>query len=337
MQPPFDPNGPGLPGQLFGLPYSAAEADVLVFPVPWEATVSYRSGTARSIPAIIEASQQIDLFDADIINVWKTKIALAPAAAGLLQESDRLRRLITTNKHAQGDTHKLLLEQVNKSCEQLHVFVEKQTEKWLNAGKRVVLLGGDHSTPLGYWRALEKKYRTFGLLHIDAHADLRKAYEGFTYSHGSVFYHAWRMAGISKIVQVGVRDYCEEEDERIRNSNGRIATFFYHDLREAQFQGTTWAKQVHHIIDALPAEVHISFDVDGLDPALCPHTGTPVPGGFRFEEIVYLIKELVRSGRKIIGADLVESGAEPWDAIVTARLLYLLCTWMPHAHHAQYR
>lgn len=308
-----------------------------MFPVPWEATVSYRAGTARCIPAIVEASQQIDLFDADIINVWKTKIALQLPASGVLEESDRLRRLITNNLNGQGESQKLVLEQVNKSCEQLNLFVEKQTEKWLNEGKRIVLLGGDHSTPLGYWRALEKKYRSFGMLHIDAHADLRKAYEGFAFSHGSVFYHAWRMPGVTKIVQVGVRDYSEEESERIRNSNGRIATYFYHDLREDQFQGVTWAKQVDQIIDTLPGEVYISLDVDGLDPALCPNTGTPVPGGFRFEEIVYLIKQLVRSGRKIIGADLVESGSEPWDAIVSARLLFLLCTWMPHSHHAHYR
>ncbi len=337
VKPPFDPNGPGLVGQLFGLPYTTEDAEVLVFPVPWEATVSYRSGTARCIPAIVEASQQIDLFDPDIVNVWKTKIAFQDPSPGLLQESDRLRKLIVANRSAQGDVQKLVADLVNKSCEQLHVFIETQTTKWLNSDKRVVLLGGDHSTPLGYWRAIEKKYRSFGVLHIDAHADLRKAYEGYTYSHGSAFYHAWRMEGISKIVQVGVRDYCEEESERIRNANGRIATFFYHDLREDQFEGATWARQVEAIISALPDEVYISLDVDGLDPALCPNTGTPVPGGFRFEEITYLIKQLVRSGRKIIGADLVEAGAEPWDAMVAARLLYLLCTWMPHSHKAPYR
>jgi agmatinase len=286
---------------------------------------------------VVDASQQIDLYDPDIVNVWKSKIAFVTPDAGLLQESDRLRKLIQTNLNTQSEARRLVLDQVNKSSEQLNLFVEKQTARWLAEDKRVVLLGGDHSTPLGYWRALEKKYRSFGILHIDAHADLRKAYEGFTFSHGSVFYHAWRMQGISKIVQVGVRDYCEEESERIRNANGRIATFFYHDLREDQFNGTAWAKQVEQIISLLPEEVHISLDVDGLDPALCPNTGTPVPGGFRFEEITYLIKQLVRSGRKIIGADLVETGAAPWDAMVAARLLFLLCTWMPHSHTAQYR
>ncbi len=333
----FDPNGPGVTGQIFGLPYPLADAEVIVLPIPWEATVSYRSGTAQCIPFVLEASRQIDLHDADIVNVWKTKIAMMAASPGLQRESDRLRKLIRENRSAKGDNHKLVQEQVNKSCEQLHVYIEKQTARWLQDGRRVVVLGGDHSTPLGYWRALEKKYRSFGMLQIDAHADLRKAYEGLTYSHGSAFYHAWRMPGVKKIVQVGVRDYCDEEYERIRNASGRIVTFFYHDLREEQFQGSTWAQQVETIIRALPEEVYVSLDVDGLDPALCPHTGTPVPGGLRFEEITYLIKQVVRSGRKIIGADVVETGADPWDAMVAARLLFLLCTWMPHSHTAHYR
>lgn len=337
VPPAFDPNGPGLPGQLFGLPYSLGDAEVVVFPVPWEATVSSRSGTAHCIPGIIEASKQIDLYDPDITNVWKTKIALHPVSEGIQKESDRLRQLILASRSPAGDHHRLVLDQVNKACEQLNIFIEKQTTQYIRDGKRIVLLGGDHSIPLGYWRALERKYRNFGILHIDAHADLRKAYAGFSYSHGSVFYHAWRMQGISKIVQVGVRDYCEEESERIRNANGQIITFFYPDLREDQFQGISWARQVEDIIRTLPEEIYISLDVDGLDPSLCPNTGTPVPGGFRYEEITYLIKQVVRSGKKIIGADVVEAGPGLWDANVAARLLYLMCTWIPHSHTAHYR
>ena len=108
----------------------------------------------------------------------------------------------------------------------------------------------------------------------------------------------------------------------------RVQRDLQRDLRREQFEGITWKKQCDRIIAQLPEKVHISFDIDALDPSLCPNTGTPVPGGFAFEEATYLLSKLAASGKKIIGFDLVEVTPGPqgdWDANVGARLLWHLC------------
>jgi agmatinase len=201
----------------------------------------------------------------------------------------------------------------------------------MNKGKLVALLGGDHSTPFGMLQALAEKYPAFAILQIDAHADLRPAFEGFTYSHASIMYNALTIPQVSKIVQVGIRDFCQQEAELIQNSNGRIKTFFDRDLKQARYSGKNWAQQVQEIIAELPNEIYISFDIDGLDPKLCPNTGTPVAGGFEFEEITYLIQEISKSGKKIIAVDLNEVSPgvnDEWDANVGARMLYRICNLM---------
>lgn len=130
-----------------------------------------------------------------------------------------------------------------------------------------------------------------------------------------------------KLVQVGVRDYCEEEWEYIRNSNQRVVTYFYKDIKERIFEGQTWKQIADDIVAHLPQTIVISFDVDGLDPKLCPNTGTPVQGGFETEETFYLFKRIIQSGRRIIGFDLNETGISEseWDANVSARILFKLC------------
>ena len=201
-------------------------------------------------------------------------------------------------------------------------------------GKMVALLGGDHSTPLGLLRLLNERYERFGILQIDAHMDLRKAYQGFTYSHASIMYNALKLPGVSRLVQVGIRDYCDEELEVMKRAMGRIVTWFDEDLKAQHFEGKTWSELCDRIIADLPEHVYISFDIDGLDPQLCPSTGTPVPGGLQFAEATFLIKRLVASGRKIISFDLneVAPGPTDWDANVGARLLYQMCNWMGVSH-----
>src|SRR4029078_747256 len=105
---------------------------------------------------------------------------------------------------------------------------------------------------------------------------------------------------------VGIRDLCKEEVDVIQNSGGRGKTFFDAEMKRAMFSGETWKSLCVKIVSELPQEVYISFDIDGLDPKLCPHTGTPVPGGLEFEQAVYLIKSVVDSGRKNTGCDLNE-------------------------------
>jgi agmatinase len=208
--------------------------------------------------------------------------------------------------------------------------VKSTTQKLLKEGKMVGLVGGDHSTPLGFLRALAEQHNRFGILHIDAHADLRKAYEGFTYSHASIMFNALKIPAVSKLVQVGIRDFCDEETNVVTRSMGRVVTFYDDYLKDQQYKGKTWDALCDQIIHELPQLVYISFDIDGLDPKLCPNTGTPVAGGFEFHEAIYLIKKLVRSGKTIVGFDLCEvaAGENDWDANVGARILFQLCHWM---------
>ena len=216
----------------------------------------------------------------------------------------------------------------------LHNWVREMTTTLLKAGKKVGLVGGDHSTPLGFIKALSDIHPEFGVLQIDAHADLRKAYEGFTYSHASIMYNVLHeIPQVKKLVQVGIRDYCDEELEMSQQHQDRIKTYFDKDLKERQFEGDTWKNICEEIIAQLPQKVYISFDIDGLDPKLCPNTGTPVPGGFELDEVFYLFKTLRKSGKELIGFDLNEVSTgqhtgDGIDSIVGARVLYKLCNYM---------
>ncbi|MDX9751207.1 MAG: agmatinase family protein, partial [Flavobacteriales bacterium] len=217
---------------------------------------------------------------------------------------------------------------INAECAVMNDWVEQRTGHWLDQGKCVGLVGGDHSTPLGFFRAHAARHPEFGILHIDAHMDLRIAYEGFTFSHASIMYNALGLEQVRTLLQVGIRDFCQQENDVFLAQKGRVRTVLSADIRRQQFTGATWREQCDAIIAGLPEKVHISFDIDGLDPKLCPHTGTPVPGGLEFEEATYLLSRLAASGRKIIGFDLVEVAPgrhDDWDANVGARMLFHLC------------
>ena len=331
----FDPNGPGISHNLFGLPFTIEQAEIVIVPVPWEVTVSYHTGTAKGPGAILEASAQVDLFTKDIPDAWKLGVAMLPIPQNLLDESNQLRELSSQYiRSLEGgaalNANDPVLNKINEASENLNIYVKSTTQRYLKDGKLVGLLGGDHSTPLGFIRALSERYERFGILQIDAHADLRKAYEGFTYSHASIMYNALKIPGVNRLVQVGIRDFCEEEMNVINRAMGRVVTFFDEDIKSSQYAGKTWDSICDQIVQQLPDLVYISFDIDGLDPKLCPNTGTPVAGGFDFEQIAYLIKKVVKANKKIIGFDLneVAPGNTDWDANVGARMLYHLCNWM---------
>jgi agmatinase len=332
----FNPNDPGASGNLFGLPFSPENAELVIIPVPWEVTVSYHDGTAKGPEAILEASAQVDLFVKDIPDAWKLGVAMLPIPQNLYEENLKLREIssfyinsITDGSHNAEENP--MVNKINEASENLNIYVKNTTAKYLKEGKLVGLLGGDHSTPLGFLRALSEKYDRFGILQIDAHADLRKAYEGFTYSHASIMYNALKLPAISKLVQVGIRDFCDEEVQVMQRAAGRVVTFFDEDIKTHQYNGKSWDAICDAIIKELPDLLYISFDIDGLDPKLCPNTGTPVAGGFELQQVVHLVKKVVKADKRIIGFDLNEvapSGNDEWDANVGARLLYQLCNWM---------
>ena len=335
----FDPNAaPDAESGVFGLPHEEKDAALVLLPVPWEATTSYGGGTSTGPAAILAASGQVDLFDGDVVKPYIPGIFMRP-------ESKEVR---AWNKTAKAAAQKVIkvggniggrkdlqkaLRTTNELGVKLNEWVRRETKALMSAGKIVGVVGGDHSVPYGAFQAAAETHGEFGLLHFDAHSDTRAAYEGFTWSHASIMYNAMKnIPKISKIVQIGIRDYCEQEHEFLQALGGRAKVFFDRELTARRFSGESWAKTCAEIVAALPEKVWVTFDIDGLDPRFCPHTGTPVPGGQEFSEVNYLLGVLARSGRTIIGFDLVEvspapGGKDEWDANVGMRLLYKLAAW----------
>ena len=335
----YDPSDIGLlNNNLFSLPFTVEESDVVVIPMPWEVTVSYRAGAGRGPSTMLNASSQVDLYDEDIKDAWKSGIAMLPISSYWLKKNNQLRekaKKCIDHLERGGSTHDAKLHdlyaEINEGGCELNEYVERESLKWLKQGKSVCVLGGEHSVPLGFMRALAKFYPNYSMLHLDAHADLRKAYEGFEFSHASIQYNATQIKQIDQFVQVGIRDYSEQEADRIQNSKGRVIAFTDRDIKRKIYEGTSWKELCIAIIEPLSKNVYISFDIDALDPSLCPHTGTPVPGGLEFEQVFYLIEIIVKSGRKIIGFDLCEvapSKNDDWDSIVGVHALYRLASLM---------
>jgi agmatinase len=338
----FDPNAAAQPGSgIFGLPCSFDDARAVVLPVPFDATTSYAKGAARGPEAILEASKQVDLFDVETGKPYEHGIAMVEfprrIASGLERWNTRARKLAEPVIAAggAGSSKKLrdALQEVDRLCTRVNSFVYLNTARFLRLGKLVALLGGDHATPFGSIQAHAEVYPGLGVLHIDAHADLRDAFEGFAWSHASIMFNVLaRLPKVRRLVQVGTRDLCEEEHDRIRGSRGRVVCHFDAELARERFSGTPWSRQCARIVRDLPKNVYLSFDIDGLEPSLCPHTGTPVPGGLPFNEACALIAAVAQSGRRIVGLDLNEVAPGPpgdsWDANVGARLLYKMIGWM---------
>ena len=336
----FDPNSVGNPNNnIFGLPFSEEDARLVILPVPWEVTVSYGAGTSRAADHVFKSSKQVDLFVVDGYQGWKQGFYMRDIDRKILMKSDYLRKeaelyIDYISKGDAVENNKFMcksLKEINEGSLKMNQWVYEQSKELLDKGKLVGLLGGDHSTPLGYMKALGEKHGNFGVLQIDAHCDLRKAYEHFNYSHASVMFNALaEIPALEKLVQIGTRDYCEEEWDFICNSNHRVITYLDKKIKERQYEGETWKQIVDEMVNHLPNKVYISFDVDGLDRKYCPNTGTPVQGGFETEEVFYLIKKVHESGRNLIGFDLVEIGVgqTDWDSNVGSRILWRLCNML---------
>lgn len=333
----FDPSGPAVHDGVYGLPHTPEEAALVLIPVPWEPTTSYLRGTAKGPAAMREASKQVELFDRALVDTplrgrpYERGLAMLPEDpeitawnAEATQAADLVIDAATRGLEAPREA----LARVNERSAALDARVHAIASAWLAKGKRVGTLGGDHSSPFGAIRAHVERFPELGVLHVDAHADLRVAYEGFEGSHASILHNVMARLPVRRLVQVGLRDVCEEEVEAIARSDGRIRAFFDADVRARLFDGEPWAKVADEIVGALPGDVYVTFDIDGLEPALCPHTGTPVPGGLTWREATDLLDRIRRSGRRVVGFDVTEVAPGPdgdeWDANVGARLVYRL-------------
>ena len=337
----FDPTDVAVPnGNFFAFPYTVEESEIVLVPVPWDVTTSFRAGTALGPRAIIAASGQMDLFDFKIPDAWKIKIATSPYSVDLEQHSTDLRliseKIIQTQEKGEAtDDMTTELAMVNKACESLNKLIYRKTVALLEQKKLVGVVGGEHSVPLGFIQALGDYHPDFGILHIDAHADLRQGYEGFEYSHAAIMFHASNCKSVSKIVQVAVRDVGHHE-VAYAVSHPAIKQFPDVVLKENLFKGMTWQQQCEKIVAELPEKVYVSFDIDGLLPSLCPATGTPVPGGLSFDQAVFLIETLWQSGKAIIGFDLCETAPDEYDAIIGANILFRLALCMKQSNQPKY-
>ncbi len=319
-------------GNYFGFPYEIDESDIVLIPVPWEVTTCFRSGTSKGPESILEVSPKLDFYDFQVPQAWQTKIATHPFPVDIAEINARLRpmakEVINNLEKGANITDKENVEKlklINEGSDELNDWLYQLSNSYTQNGKLVGLVGGDHSVPHGFINALSDNYEDFGILQIDAHADLRQAYHGFAYSHASVMYNVSKILSVSSIIQLGLRDICDEEADYAR-SDTRFHVYDNSNISERRFKGIPWDFTCEEMISKLPQKVYISFDIDGLEPSNCPNTGTPVPGGLTFNEAIYLLRKIIESGKNIIGFDLCEvaPGNDEWDAIVGAKLLYLL-------------
>ena len=330
----FDPDAAATGDGLFGLDTRPEHAKVVVIPVPFDATTSYRPGTARGPAHVLEASRQVDLEDIQYGPIWQAGISMLPIPADIAALSRRARAaaepVIAAGGAEPGNkAHAKAVAAVNAASERVHGFVAREAERILDRGAVPAVLGGDHSSPFGLIAELSLRHPGMGILQIDAHADLRDGFEGFAWSHASIFHNVMtRLPGVGRLVQVGIRDVGSREVAFAQASKGRVKTFYDQRLRDRQFAGATWTKVCREVIAALPKEVYVSFDIDGLTSEHCPHTGTPVPGGITFAETCHLLELLAESGRRVVGFDLCEvapgAPGDEWNGCVGARVLYKL-------------
>ncbi len=317
----FNPNEPALDGSgIFGLNDTEEKAEIIVLQVPWAVTVSSGTGTENGPERIIEASKQVDLGNVHFGDVWeKGIVATQDDVSSHLNVNARDQVEKYLEGYLKGEQNMELLESINEACKNMVESVYKKSSELIFLDKKVVLVGGDHSTPLGYILALLRKHKGFGVFHIDAHMDLRNAFGGFNYSHASIMRNVMGNKGIEKLVSVGIRSYCAEEIKYAK-SDSRVQIFFDRDIQVLKRE-KSWYEIVKEISDSLPEKVYISIDIDGLKQQYCPNTGTPVPGGLEYQEVLDLL-DYIGKEKEIIGMDLVEVGNGEWDGTAGAELLY---------------
>lgn len=260
-------------------------AQVVIVPVPLEKTVSYLSGTRLGPRRILDASAQVELYEPEF--------ASSPYETGIH----------TTGSFPCNGRLPLVLEQLTR-----------YTGSLLDDGKTPVLLGGEHSLTFASVAACFKRRPGIGVLHLDAHADLREEYSGTRLSHACVM---CRVAELHiPVVSVGVRALSAEEAKTAEHHSIRLFGAWQYGTN-----GYPWAE----IVDALPEEIYLSIDLDVFDPAYVPAVGTPEPGGINWFDALALLRSLAGSGKTVIGMDLVELCPHRHSVIsdfFAARLLY---------------
>lgn len=323
------------PALLFFEELDPSNAPIVVIPVPFDATCSFRRGSARGPEAIRLASPQCDEVDASFGVIDSPGAGWLAPPAWIAEESHRVGKLaqpIVDRGSARPEDAGAIAE-IDQTSARVNEYVRSAATGAIGRGAIPALLGGEHSVSLGGIEACAEAVPELGLLQVDAHMDLRRAYLGMEQSHASVMDNALRRcANVSTLVQVGIRDFGTEEKARVEELGGRVRTHYDDALRTGPGgAGSGWRE----ILEPLPGAIYITLDIDGLDPSLCPDTGTPVPGGLTWRELTSLLVAVRDSGRRVVGFDLVEVAPgrtttpdlyhEDFNAIVGARVLQRLC------------
>jgi len=311
---------------LFETGATRRSARVVLIPAPMEATVSYGGGAAHGPRIIAEAAPQLDEIDPAFGVLADAPAVLDPLDERLDTACDELARLC-------GDADSTPeTGRINELTTAAHDRIRELAAGVLDAGKTPGILGGEHAVAYGGITAAAEEHPGLGVLQLDAHMDLRDAYGGLIWSHASVMRNALEIEGLGPLVQVGVRDISAEEADAAETAK-LVRTYTMDEIASALDSGATWNEVRDRIVGTLPEKVWVSFDIDGLDPSMCPGTGTPVPGGLSFRQAGSLLLGVRDSGRRIVGFDLVEvapspvvtPGRDSIDAIVGARVLARLC------------
>jgi agmatinase len=272
--------------------YSQGKAEINILQSPYEHTVSYGGGTALGPQAVLEASAYVEFFDDETKKelCFEKGIATCPP----MEFKDSI----------DSEALDIIYNAVRSS---------------LSEGKFAVTLGGEHTISSAVIKAHLESYPDMGVLQIDAHSDLRDTYEGSKYSHASIMARVAEFLDPTKIHQVGIRALCSEEYKFITENN--VNTYFASAIRQGDY-GEDW---ISRLVDKLPQDIYLTFDVDGLDPSIMPSTGTPEPEGLYYTEATDIIRTIKKAGKRIVGFDVVElapiQGVTHPD-ILTARLIY---------------
>ena len=243
-------------------------AKAVVIPFGLEASVSYGTGTGRGPDAILAASQQLELFDDE-----------------LRCEAYKSFGIATVRQPDIAPTLPAALEQLDELVEAV-----------VGEGRFPLILGGEHALTAGAIRPFVRRYAEVVILQIDAHADLRDGYLGEHFSHASAMRRVLDYPQ-TRVVAVGIREISSPEVAFLQSNPDRVSVFWAKD------QDQWCLEEIAHQVAGKP--VYVTFDVDGLDAAVMPATGTPTPGGIQFRKSLDVLRAVARSGR-IVGADVVE-------------------------------
>ncbi|MBC8342709.1 MAG: arginase family protein [Bacteroidetes bacterium] len=324
---------------IFGLPFDLEESEAVIIPVPWDVTAPH-DGAADAPDAIFQASKSISLYQEKLEDAWKAGIYMHNIPLKWKESSYQLRKIRNRihKRHSKKMTDAKRAEQskdcknINLTSRLLNEWVEQISSEYLKDNKLVGLLGGGQAISSGFLTSLSRKYDHFGILHLDAHADLLSTYEGLEFSDFSSMHYALKLSQVKKLVLAGCREILYSEQHVIEKNYQLIKLFSDKYIKEKHFRGNTLKMMISEIISPLPKNVYISFDAAIMQAEIMPNVGFPQPSGFSFEEISFLFSEIQQSGKKIIGFDL--SGIRPrkennyWEAKLGAHLLFELSSLM---------